>query len=115
MNIIKKLFSLCLIAPIVLHNPPRRAVLTHFVKSFQKIFVFVLYCKSLHYIEYKDSSTICGTKYSRIDQVKFFKGCLPQFVLEPFLNTLSHVFTQQAFTSPKLTIERGVKYIQSLQ
>ena len=32
-----------------------------------------------------------GTKYSRIDQVKFFKGCLPQFLLGPFLNTLSRI------------------------
>ena len=33
----------------------------------------------------------CGTKYSRMDQVKFFKGCLPQILLGPFLNALSHV------------------------
>ena len=25
--------------------------------------------------------------------VKFFKGCLPQLLLGPFLNTLSHLFT----------------------
>ena len=25
-----------------------------------------------------------------MDQVKFFKGCLPQILLGPFLNTLSH-------------------------
>ena len=31
-----------------------------------------------------------GTKYSRMDQVKFFKGCFPQILLGPFLNTLSH-------------------------
>ena len=31
------------------------------------------------------------TKYSRMDQVKFFKGCLPQILLGPFLNTLSHL------------------------
>ena len=29
--------------------------------------------------------------YSRMDQVKFFKGCLPQILLGLFLNTLSHV------------------------
>ena len=33
----------------------------------------------------------CGTNYSRMDQVKFFKCCLPQISLGPFLNTLSHV------------------------
>ena len=31
-----------------------------------------------------------GTKYSRMDQV-IFKGCIPQILLGPFLNTLSHV------------------------
>ena len=37
-----------------------------------------------------------GTKYSRMDQVKFvennlLKGCLTQILLGPFLNTLSHI------------------------
>ena len=32
-----------------------------------------------------------GTKYSRMDQVKFFKGCLSQISLSPFLNTLPHL------------------------
>ena len=31
-----------------------------------------------------------GSRYSRMDQVKFFKGCLPQILLGPFLNTLTH-------------------------
>ena len=36
-------------------------------------------------------------KYSRMDQVrpyllKFFKGCLPQILLGPFLNTLSQIY-----------------------
>ena len=31
------------------------------------------------------------TKYSRMVEVKFFKGCLPQILLVPFLNTLSHL------------------------
>ena len=35
---------------------------------------------------------ICGTKYSRMDQVKFFKGCFPQILLGRFLNTVSHIF-----------------------
>ena len=26
-----------------------------------------------------------------MDQVKFFKACLPQILLGPFLNTLSHI------------------------
>ena len=32
-------------------------------------------------------NTIYGTKYSRMDQVKFSKGCLPQILLGTFLNT----------------------------
>ena len=39
-----------------------------------------------------------GSRYLRIDQVKFvegrpyhFKGCLPQILLGPFLNTLTHL------------------------
>ena len=32
-----------------------------------------------------------GAKHSRMDQVRFFKGCLPQIFLGPFLNTLSQM------------------------
>ena len=32
-----------------------------------------------------------GTKYSRMDQVKFFKSCLLQILIGPFLNTLSQM------------------------
>ena len=32
------------------------------------------------------------TEYSRMDQVDFFKGCLSQILLGPFLNTLTHLF-----------------------
>ena len=35
-----------------------------------------------------------GTKYSRVEQVKFFKSCLPQILLGPLLNTLSHIREQ---------------------
>ena len=31
------------------------------------------------------------SKYSRMDHVKFFKGCPSQILLGPFLNTLSHL------------------------
>ena len=34
------------------------------------------------------------TKYSRMDQVKFFKVCLPQILLGPFLNTLTHILEE---------------------
>ena len=33
----------------------------------------------------------CESMYSRMDQVKVFKGCLPQNLLGLFLNTLSHM------------------------
>ena len=33
------------------------------------------------------------TKYSRMDQVKFFNGCLPQILLGPFVYTLSQMLT----------------------
>ena len=32
-----------------------------------------------------------GTMYSRMDLVNFFKGCLPQISLGPFMNALSHL------------------------
>ena len=63
----------------------------------------------------KNEVTTSGTKYSRVEQVKsvddsllkirsdvvclsrpyhlkIFKGCLPQILLSPFLNTLTQVF-----------------------
>ena len=30
-------------------------------------------------------------KYSRMDRVKFFKGCIPQILLGPFLDTLPYL------------------------
>ena len=35
------------------------------------------------------------SRYSRVDQVKFFKGCLPQIFLDPLLNTLTHIRISQ--------------------
>ena len=85
--------------------------------------ILVTFCNDLHVISRKPRKPrntreffeICGTKYSRMDQVKFvedspwkfegvwsarnrpctfkfFKGCLPQFLFGLFLNTLSHIF-----------------------
>ena len=34
---------------------------------------------------------IYGSMYSRMNQVNFFKGSLPQISLGPFLNTLTHI------------------------
>ena len=30
-------------------------------------------------------------KYSRMDLIKFFEGCLPQIIFGPFLNNLFHI------------------------
>ena len=42
------------------------------------------------------------TKYSRMDQVKFFKVCLPQILLGPFLNTFPHFMIMWG-VSPRLS------------
>ena len=36
-------------------------------------------------------NSLFWTKYSRMDQLKFFKDCLPQILLGQFLNALSHL------------------------
>ena len=42
-----------------------------------------------------------------MDQVKFFKGCLSQVLLGPFLNTLSHMIKKfEWFTSLNSNIHR---------
>ena len=44
-----------------------------------------------HQMFEKSTSRYCfifGTNYLRMDQVEFFKGCLPQILLGPFLDTL---------------------------
>ena len=40
---------------------------------------------------YQMALILFGSRYSRMDQVQFFKGCLPQILLGPFLNTLTHL------------------------
>ena len=35
------------------------------------------------------------TKYSRKEQIKLFKGCLPQVLLRPFLNILSQMLLHE--------------------
>ena len=66
-----------------------------------KISVFVV-CSNIYIcyyiiynmtVPYQYQITISyGTKYSRVDQVKFFKDCLPKILLGPLLNTVSHIF-----------------------
>ena len=35
--------------------------------------------------------------YSKMDQIKFFKGCLPHILLGQFLNALSHMQFQRIY------------------
>ena len=62
--------------------------------------------------------------YSRMDQVKFFKGCLLQILLVSFLNNLSHIIPltrviRETFTyslsyyNPKtISVELVINYLQ---
>ena len=43
------------------------------------------------------SNGLLEPKYSRIDQVKFFEGCLPKILLGPFLNTLCHLLAESHY------------------
>ena len=74
---------------------------------------------------------------SRPYRFKFFKGCLPQIFLGPFLNTLSHIFYKEIsfkkltrklcnlftvypaniylFKLNLETLEKGKKYVQRQQ
>ena len=51
-----------------------------------------------------------GSRYSRMDQVKIFKGCLPQILLGPFLNTLTQIWeelkSKSHLETPKSNITR---------
>ena len=67
--------------------------LSCFLKSCVKSFIIHIFIQILHLLSQRfkreKSEGIYGAKYSRMNQVKFFKGCLPQILLGPFLNTLS--------------------------
>ena len=52
------------------------------------------------------------TKYSRMNQVKFFESCLPQILLVSFLNTYSHLIyitSRESLTSNDLSSLNKVK------
>ena len=59
----------------------------------------MLHCRSWLFFESKSWKVAAiekewyGTKYSRVDQVKCFKRCLPQILLGPTLNTWTHIFS----------------------
>ena len=53
------------------------------------------WCMKLE-IWYKITKTYV-TLYSKMDQIKFFKGCLPHILLGQFLNALSHMQFQRIY------------------
>ena len=61
-----------------------------------KIWSNFVFCEYLH-VKSKTQYTN-RTKYSRMDQVKFFKSCLPQILLGPFLNTLSQIVHRRVYS-----------------
>ena len=76
---------------------------THYQRTvtllFQKVTkCFQLSCKVLR--------KLFGTRYSRMDQPKFFKGCFPQILLGPFLNTLFHL---SIFSENKVWLSEVIK------
>ena len=68
------------------------------------IFIYWNQCKyqkfpvELVFSEYTLDS-VDGSRYSRMDQVKFFKGCHPQILLGLFLNTLTQMIRYNLFSS----------------
>ena len=69
-----------------------------------------------------ESASIYGAKYSRMNQVKFvedsfetfFKSCLPQILLGPFLKTLSRISQQNTYRLEDwiLSFPHGTQYLQ---
>ena len=53
------------------------------------------------------------TKHSTMDQVKVFKGYLPQILLGSFLNTLSHMILKRV-RNPEITINKKVGAIEQI-
>ena len=54
------------------------------------------------------TSEICGR---RLYHFKFFKGCFPQVLLSPFLNTLSQMTqgNSSSFIAPKVQQQRSIE------
>ena len=75
--------------------------ITHVLQlaMFSSHFVIGLFNEVHYSIIRNQYVSLFGMRYSRIDQVKlskpsdikYFNGCLPQILLGPFLNTLSHL------------------------
>ena len=58
---------------------------------------------------------VSRSRYSRMGQVKFLKGCLPQILLSPFINTLAHIPQFQAESTHKWISNRIILVKQILQ
>ena len=60
--------------------------------TFPKKYIFYSQLRTRTYVYHRVRNE---TKYSRMGQVKFFKGCLSQILLGPFLNTLPQIIVFQ--------------------
>ena len=71
-----------------------------------KCYIIMFFGLSAWFHQVCDSLTIetFGTKWSRMDQVKFFKGCLSQILLGPFLNTMFHVLIISTLNSTEMLL-----------
>ena len=60
-----------------------------------------------NYQSQETAGVYCGAviwkKISRMDLMKFFKGCLPQILLDPFLNTLPYMYLSSQRKCSSLT------------
>ena len=56
-----------------------------------KAFIIIIFIFTIAICVAKSARSTSGTKYSRMDQVNFFKGSLSQSLLGPFLNTYRYI------------------------
>ena len=55
-----------------------------------------------------------GSSYSRLYQVKFFKGRLPQILLGPFLNTLTHMLLIIKVNNKDILLVQHIQHVYLL-
>ena len=83
--------------------------------------LYMLYIVTLWESIQEWTSKTCGRQSSCLSRPypsKFFKGCLPQILLGPFLNTLSHIWKQflieKKVIKKSITICRGIFWYVSI-
>ena len=76
--------------------------------SFGTVFLVLYY--SLYKI-YLLSKSVYGTKYLRVDQIKIFKGCLPQILLGPLLKTFSYLWPSQTSKMEIFCVKIAASYM----